>query len=198
MRIDIPANGFELSLVALRPELLGFFRRRAASDAEDLASDTVLAVWLGRDRYRGEASVRTYAFRIAYRMLQRRTGRTRRAQARVANTEPDQVAGDVQQAPLLHEHEVCGLSLALARLTDAHRELLSAYGGGRTQHELSQLLGVPAGSVSRHVRAAVHALRDALHALAHQHSVSRHLPAIDREAWERVLERSANQNVRHV
>ena len=52
-------------LLRHEPELSRFFKAQQPSDADDLTQETMLAIIEARDRFRGEASFRTYLLRIA-------------------------------------------------------------------------------------------------------------------------------------
>lgn len=62
-----PAD-FERILEQLRRDLTGYCYRMlgAASEAEDAVQDTLLKAWMNRDSFSGQASARTWLFKIAH------------------------------------------------------------------------------------------------------------------------------------
>ena len=68
-------------LIEIQSRLLNFIRQRTVSleDAEDLAQETLLAVWLNLDQFRDESNLETWAFAIAknkiHDMIRNRIGR---------------------------------------------------------------------------------------------------------------------------
>ena len=159
-----PARQLRDNIAKMVPELLGFFRRRLFHEAEDLAAETVLAALHGASRFRGDASVRTYVFKIARRTLQRHLCRERRwnAFASIVLASSHESAlrtypGD--PSPRARHRVAAVLEASLRRLECQHRSLLQLiYYDGYTQREVAAILGSPLGSISGRVERATHAL----------------------------------------
>lgn len=123
--------------------------------AEETLQDVMLAVWRGAGRFRGESSVRTWLFAIAYR---RAMSAARRLPAQPA---PEWVVeGLVSEAPgpveWADERErVAAVRLALRRLPEHQRSVIELiFLHGLSGPEAARVLGVPVGTVkSRQYRA---------------------------------------------
>jgi RNA polymerase sigma-70 factor (ECF subfamily) len=108
-----------------RAGLLRFFQRRAGADADELLQGTWLACLESFQRIRGESTFRTYVFSIARNELCRYYRERSRRQRQLC---VDEVAL-IDPAPssaerLAHVQRIAALVSALARLSDADRELL--------------------------------------------------------------------------
>lgn len=188
-------DDFDVAVLAVRPELLRFFRRRSVEDADDLASQTVLDLLTAKRRFLGNSSLRTYAFRIAHRVLERRAIQRLRQPTRSAENGPPAAFDPKQTMPdsgptLFAAHEQRVLEESLHKLDPHHREVLAlAYGANRTQREISDQLSLPAGSVSRHIQRALDALRNLVVQVARQQSQQRDRSAIDREGLDALVDR---------
>jgi RNA polymerase sigma factor (sigma-70 family) len=148
-------------ILRYRPEVSRFFRKRQAQDADDLTQETLLAIIEARDRFRGDASFRTYLLRIARFKLW--SHRRRRREAHVALEDADvqsladaEVEGYASDDSL--EEALRSLSPPLSsviRLT-LEREL--------TREAIATELGIPPGTVASRIRAARTQLRALLSA----------------------------------
>ena len=138
-----------------------------AGGAEDVVQEAFLSIWRRASTYRSErGSLRTWVCSIVHhRALDRLRGRAGRARADVA----------IEHAPLasvtisdtwdrvvesLEREEV---RTALAELSVEQRETIElAYFGGYSQREISDLMGVPLGTVKGRTRLALSKLRGLL------------------------------------
>ena len=146
---------FEELFERYRNPLYAFFRRRLASKerVEDLTQETFLAVIRGSERYEPRASVRTYFFAIALKLLfaeRRREGRE------MASSMSDTAANPAIESSLW-------VRRALEKLDSSEREMLMlreyeqlAYG------EIAHLLQLPVNTVRSRLFRARAALRQQL------------------------------------
>jgi RNA polymerase sigma factor (sigma-70 family) len=82
---------------------------RPGADQADLAQDIALALWTAFPRFRGQASEKTFALRIAHNQalrhaLNRRTEPELNAEPADPQPRPDQQASDRQEADRLFRH----------------------------------------------------------------------------------------------
>jgi RNA polymerase sigma-70 factor (ECF subfamily) len=130
-----------------------------AADAEDMAQETFLAAYRGRERFEGRSSLATWLYRIAL-FRWRKLCAAQRPQIAAPDDAPAPAADPARigQARLaLHE--------ALAALPDDLREsFLLVKAEGLKYREAAEALGVPQGTVQFRVHAATQRLRALLSA----------------------------------
>ena len=108
--------------------------------AEDCVQETFLRAWRSRERFDGDrASERTWLFAIARNVI---------ADALRARSRLPRIGGDdeleARSATTTDPLERLRIAEGLARLSDAHREvILAVHVQGRTYQELSDATGVP-------------------------------------------------------
>lgn len=160
--------------------LARFFRNKVGADAPDLVQRTMLACIESRDRFRGDASFRTYLFTIARNELSAYFRRSHReldlGEQSIADlgTSPSVGLGRRQEQRLLLE--------ALRRVSiDAQITLELYYWEQLTTREIAEVLGIPAGTVRSRLRLA----RDAVEAQLAALSLSRKVLASTVEGFER-------------
>ena len=149
------------------PSLCRFFRNKVRDGVEDLMQQTFLRCVQGRDRFRGDASFRTYLFAVARNELYDHLRRIR-------PTEPfdSQVlsAADVTPAPdhaLAHKHEQKLLLEALRAIPlDLQLALELYYWEAMPAREIGGVLDLPEGTVRSRIRRAKTLLRRELERLA--------------------------------
>ena len=139
--------------------LLGLFARLGArpDEAEDAVQETFLRIHAYRLRYRPTGSFRTFLFTVARRAwldLCRRRERRRRRESDM------QDMGAVEATSSLPADDRLDLEAALGRLSDGHRMVLvlSVFGGLRYD-EVSDVMGIPEGTVKSRVFHALRKLR---------------------------------------
>jgi len=127
----------------------GFLRRLMAdaSEADDLAQETFMAVWARPESYRGEASVRSWLCAIAWRKARNAQRAWFRRRAREAKW-----AGDVEQIAAAPSPESAVVTRALATLPLEQRAALVLCLIHEFSHaEAAGILGAPLGTVKSHV-----------------------------------------------
>lgn len=131
-------EAFEELFARFRDPIFGFFRRRVdgSAAAEDLTQETFLAVLRGAKRYEPRASVRTYLFAIAFRLLL--------AERRKPRYQMDGVERSVIPAT----DQGIWIREALARLDESEREILMLREYEQLSYdEIATLLRVPVNTV---------------------------------------------------
>jgi RNA polymerase sigma-70 factor, ECF subfamily len=159
-----------------RDRMLQFFYRLCwdRDRAEDLTQDLFIKLMLGSKRYRPEGRMPTFVYRVAtnlwidhYRQQKPRPRFYSFDQVVHADDDsaPRQYAGD---EPSPHEQlsdgeERKAMRRALERLTEPHRLVfeLAVY-QERPYGEISELLGIPIGTVKSRMHNAVNALKEML------------------------------------
>jgi RNA polymerase sigma factor (sigma-70 family) len=145
-----------------------FFRNKLSADAahEDLIQQTFLGCIEARERFRGEASFRSFLFAIAHRQLAkhwRTRSRDRLDFQTVSVFDLDASAS----AALAHDQDRQQLLLALRRIPlDSQVALELHYWESLTAAEIAVVLGVPLGTAKTRVRRAKQLLEAELRALA--------------------------------
>src|SRR3954462_10247040 len=126
------------------PELRGFFRAQQAADADDLVQETLLAIMEGRDRFRGEASFRTYLLRIArYKLWAHR--KRRQGPHVVWEDAEDDLVGQPSPEPTRSGD---GLEEALKRLSPVFsRIIVLSFQKKLSRDAIASELGIPPGTV---------------------------------------------------
>ncbi len=153
---------------SLAPRVYGLVVRilRDAHQAEEVTQDVFLQVWETANRFdptRGSAL--SWVMTLAHR---RAVDRVRSAEAARRRDTSD--AERCLRTPFDETAETAHASLeaarvrsALAELSPAQRQALElAYFGGRTHHEVSELLHIPLGTAKTRIRDGLIRLRDSL------------------------------------
>src|SRR5262245_9554442 len=130
------------------------------ADADDIAQEVFLAAWSHADRYRGEASVRSWLCSIAWRKAKdchRRVFRRREREAMyhqtMAANEPEGASADDRLA----------LQQAMMSLSMIERAaVLLCLAGGFSHAEAAAALDMPLGTIKSHVSRGRERLRQAL------------------------------------
>jgi RNA polymerase sigma-70 factor (ECF subfamily) len=160
-----------------RPAVYHFLRSLFADPgrAEDGAQETFLRLWLARHRYRPEAPLRSYLFRIARNYFLNRV-----------RDEPEVLVADVAEpvgrptAPLPETRVACEpaplpddllvaryrlwrIRRAVASLPAHHRLVFTlAHDESLSYSEIARILEIPVGTVKSRMSAAVRMLRERL------------------------------------
>ena len=127
--------------------------------AEEIAQDTMLAVWRGAGSFRGESSVRSWVIAIARRQTR---DRLRGRRLRVVDDAflADQPGSDPgPEVTALDRAELAEVMSAIRELASPHREVLGlAFGSGLSLPEVAAVLEIPVGTVKSRLSAARTAL----------------------------------------
>lgn len=164
-------EAFEELFARYRGALYGFFRRRLDSKerAEDLAQETFLAVIRAIARYKPQALVRTYLYRIALNLL----AAERRKPAHESVEENAEPALDDRSETALWVRE------ALKDLAPTEREILMLREFEQLSYaEISDLLRLPVNTVRTRLFRARMALRERLEPRLKRSSRSSGFPAL--------------------
>ena len=115
--------------------------RSDRSDQQDLFQDIAVALWTALPRFRGEASERTWLYRIAHNVALTGSARLRRRRSRETQIESDAAApsGEDRRRELLD---------AVRRLEPVERELALLYLEGLTAREIGNVLGISEGNAA--------------------------------------------------
>jgi RNA polymerase sigma-70 factor (ECF subfamily) len=132
--------------------------------AEDLLQDAFLRLWKAAPGYEPSAKVSTYVFRIAHNLFLNDAARRREKalESMDAETRSD------PSSDLNRREVVSQVQRAVESLPDGEREvlLLSEYNGFKYA-EISEILGIPVGTVKSRMFSAVQRLKEALKGLKH-------------------------------
>ena len=124
-------------------------------DAEDSAHEVFETALKRLESYRGESSPRTWLYGVTRRVLanKRRRAALRRFVGMEDVREPE--SGDNQEAEVVALRQRRLVQHTLERLRPKHREVLVLSDlEGRSAPEVSELLGIPAGTVYSRLHAA--------------------------------------------
>ena len=114
----------------------------SAADREDLFQDVFLAVWRALPGFRGDASVRTWLYRIAHNVALTWQTRDRRRQSRETSLEDDiAVAGHMDLRRI-------ALNRAIASMNPADRTLTLLWLEGLSAAEIEAVTGVKSATVA--------------------------------------------------
>jgi len=156
---------FERLLEELGPALrrLAASYEPVASRRDDLFQEIALALWQGLRRFRGDCSLRTFAFRIAhnravtYAWHRRRTAASDLAEAERVPDPREDAASTMQRTQARGK-----LYAAIRSLPIVHRQVLTLTLEDLSQAEIGAVLGVSENAVAVRLTRARKALRVAL------------------------------------
>jgi RNA polymerase sigma-70 factor (ECF subfamily) len=135
--------------------------------AEDVAQDAFVRAWLGLSRFRGEASLGTWFYRILVRQAaqHRRWRRLRELWGGLGTPDAADPRPDASGDPALRAR----IAAALARLPQGQREVfVLVHLEEFTVSETAEILGKAVGTVKSHLHRALAALRRELADLAEE------------------------------
>jgi len=164
-----------------------FFSRKVQGDVEDLIQKTFLACVEGRDKFRKEASFRTYLFSIARNQLYRYWRNRKHDNALDFTASSLHDLGPTPSAQAARHQEQRLLLEALLRIPlDLQIAIELHYWEGMSGPELAEVLDIPEGTVRSRLRRAKEALEAQLSELAtNQDQLRSTLDNFDR--WARSL-----------
>lgn len=167
-----------------------FFCNKVGRDVDDLVQETFLGCVGARDRFRGDASFRTFLFAVARRQLLRYRDRWKKTNAqrdldagRVADLDatPSQIVVDSEEQALLLR--------ALRRLPlDLQIALELFYWEGFKSADIAAILEVPHGTVRSRLRRAREELHQQIDAIAATPELMRSTLG-DLDGWLRSMQR---------
>jgi RNA polymerase sigma-70 factor (ECF subfamily) len=114
----------------------------SAADREDLWQDIFVAVWRALPCYRGEASLRTWLYRIAHNVALTWQARERRRQSREARLDVDVPAAERLDLRRL------ALNRAIAQMNPVDRTFTLLWLEGLSAAEIEAVTGVKSGTVA--------------------------------------------------
>lgn len=144
MSADTAAPSFDEVFAQTNGRVLGLCLHLTGNraDAEDAAQETYLSVTKALKRFRGEAHVSTWVYRIAIRAALR--VKSRRPRTEPLDVEPTVEARD----PALDHERARQIRRALSRLSFEHRTVLALFSlDGLSHREIAKTLGIPEGTV---------------------------------------------------
>ncbi|MCA9641932.1 MAG: RNA polymerase sigma factor [Polyangiaceae bacterium] len=149
---DAPSPEFSRALAELRPALQGYIRRRLGpgsnhADVEDCLSETLRRALEGRHKLRSLEDLSRWAFGIARHVtIDRRRGASREV---VLDTTTDTAwDGASPEYELIDRRRKQALLVALETLpAQERRALIFFHAENKSYKEISQMLGVPLGTV---------------------------------------------------
>jgi len=143
----------------LSPTLLGLCLHVTGSraDAEDAVQETLCAMAKALDRFRGDCTLKTWAYRIALRASVRVKAKANRSPFELSEL----AAHDLSEAAEQREEAQRTLA-AMTRLSAEQRAVLALFTEGLTHPEVAEILGVPVGTVWSRLHLARKRLRTEL------------------------------------
>jgi RNA polymerase sigma factor (sigma-70 family) len=141
-------SDYSAQFVRLMEEYTGPLRRLCAAyadrpaDREDLFQDILLAMWRALPAYRGDASVRTWLYRIAHNVALTWQARHRRRQ------HAEIPLGDAPDTATQTNLRRLALMRAIATLPPADRALILLWLEGLSAAEIETVTGVKAATVA--------------------------------------------------
>ncbi len=166
-----------------------FFCNKIRDGVEDLTQDTFLALIQGRERFRGEASFRTYLFRTARNLLckaYRKQGR----QCHISDCSVTSVLdlGLPPRSLTVLRHEYFLLLTGLQQLPlDYQIALELYYWEGMSGPELAEALDITVPAARSRLRRGIEQLRQHMSALAKKHKSDDAEVEPDIEGWTRAI-----------
>lgn len=127
--------------------------------AEDLLQEVFLRIWRARETYEPSAKVSTYLFRIATNLWINESARRREQ----ALEDADRPSGEDPAEPLVRTEVQKAVKRAIESLPEGERMcvVMSEYNGLKYA-EISEILGIPVGTVKSRVFSAMARLREML------------------------------------
>jgi RNA polymerase sigma-70 factor, ECF subfamily len=164
-----------------------FFRNKVGDPiASDLVQKTFLACFEGLAAYRGEASVRTYLFAIAYRLLCKHYEAQRRNRIDLASVSVHDLGHSPSEVVAAREEQRLVL-VALRRIPLEYQALLELhYWEQMTAADAAIVLGIPEGTAKTRLRRGRQLLAAQLEALATSPALLTSTTS-DLDGWARAL-----------
>ncbi len=119
------------------------------SDADDLAQETFLAAWTQAKSFRGQGSVRSWLFSIAWRKAKDSQRRWFRAARR--DTAYHEFSGGDEAAKTPTEDRILLRQALLSLPMDQRAAVVLCLGSGYTNAEAAEMLAIPLGTIKSYV-----------------------------------------------
>jgi RNA polymerase sigma factor (sigma-70 family) len=130
------------------------------SDADDIAQETFLAAWTQARSFRGQGSVRSWLFSIAWRKAKGSQRRWFRAVRR--DTAYHKFSAEVEAPEMPAENRILLRDALLSLPMDQRAAVVLCLGSGYTHAEAADMLAIPLGTIKSHVQRGREKLRDIL------------------------------------
>ncbi len=148
---NTPGDDFDGTLAVLFHPVQAFCERMLGDrhEGEDAAQQTFLQAYRAWDRFRGQATRKTWIFRIAANVCARDLESRRRLPSETMEL-PEETAGEDTNpaARLLSEEQSQAVDKTLQELSPAHRMVLVLFCLEELSHmEIAELLACPEGTV---------------------------------------------------
>ena len=112
-------------------------------DADDLGQEIALAIWLGLKRFRGDSSLRTFAYRIAHNQgLTFRTRNNTESDNTLDSAEVELLATGSTEAEVMAAQQRERLFQAMRRLNQQTQTVVALSLEGFTYAEISAVVGI--------------------------------------------------------
>ena len=127
------------------------------ADRQDLFQEIVLQLWRSYPRFRGEARISTWLYRIA---LNTAISGLRKRRGLITTVEPDRLPTELRdiQYPAEKEEQVQLLYAAIDKLTEVEKALTMLYLDDRSYNEMEEILGIS----QNNLRVKMNRIRDKL------------------------------------
>ena len=140
---------------------------REPAVAEEVLQDVFVAIWRGAGRYRGQAKVKTWAFRIAHNQAVSWLRRYRPLVGLPDDLQDGSDEGD-PEAQAIDSWRASQVQLALERLSPRHRAVVElAFVHTFSYAEIAEIMACPVGTVKSRMSHALRHLAGALAALGY-------------------------------
>jgi RNA polymerase sigma factor (sigma-70 family) len=177
-----------------------FFRSKVDDAAEDLTQQTFLGCVKGKDRYRGDASFRTYLFTIARNRLythirdrQRRDAVLEVGQQSVADLAADLGLGSATEHIAAREEQKLLLTAMRHLPLEMQVALELHYWEGLSVREISEVIDTPEGTIKRRLQRARQRLDELIVELATSDELRRSTQA-NFDDWAKALRANLSPN----
>jgi RNA polymerase sigma factor (sigma-70 family) len=123
---------------------------REAPEQEDLLQEIALGLWTALPQFRGDASERTWLYRVAHNTaISFATGRKRRAQRERVGTPPDLPAPSMSpESTVIVDQQRARLWTAVEELPLIDRQIVVLHFEGLSAAEIEVVTGLSAGNVA--------------------------------------------------
>ena len=163
--VDGDLRAFDVLYERYEAPLFGFLRRQLndATEAEDVLHEAFMAVLREREAGKSARSFKAWLFQVARHLCLNRV-RTRQRSAKASDgvavlMEVAQLTAQPEQA-LQHRQTADALKVAVSKLPPQLSELYHLRAGGLSYEELSDVLGVPLGTVKSRMHELVKRLKE--------------------------------------